>query len=86
VDLAVTILIGFGIGIMVELLLPGHTPGELVLAMFLGAAGALLTRYIGEKTEWYGIQEPLSFLVSGLGSILVLLLYGAFFRRGKHRR
>jgi uncharacterized membrane protein YeaQ/YmgE (transglycosylase-associated protein family) len=68
---------------MVELLLPAHTPGELVLAMVLGIAGALLARYIGEIAGWYGTNEPASFLASSVGAILVLLLYGGLFRRGR---
>jgi uncharacterized membrane protein YeaQ/YmgE (transglycosylase-associated protein family) len=82
-DLVVTIVIGVGIGTMVELLLPGHTPGELVLAMVLGIAGALLARYIGEIAGWYGTNEPASFLASSVGAILVLLLYGGLFWRGR---
>ena len=35
-------LIGVAVGAMVELLLPGHHASELVLAMLLGIAGALL--------------------------------------------
>jgi len=70
---------------MVELLLPGHTPGELILAMMLGVAGALLARYIGELAGWVGPGEPGSFLASIVGAIAILLLYGALFRRGYRR-
>jgi len=80
-DLVVTILIGFGIGVMVELLLPGHTPSELVLAMAIGIAGALLARYIGAMADFYDPGEGISFVASGLGAIILLLTYGAFFRR-----
>ena len=84
-DLVVVILIGVSIGTMVELLLPGHTPGELILAMMLGVAGALLARYIGELAGWVGAGEPGSFLASIVGAIAILLLYGALFRRGYRR-
>jgi uncharacterized membrane protein YeaQ/YmgE (transglycosylase-associated protein family) len=80
-DLLVTILIGIGAGTMVELLLPGHHASELVLAMLLGAAGALIARYAGERFGWYGIEEPIGFLASLLGAILILMIYGALFRR-----
>jgi uncharacterized membrane protein YeaQ/YmgE (transglycosylase-associated protein family) len=83
-DLIVAILIGLGIGVMVELLLPGHTLAELFLAMTLGVAGALLARYIGAIAGWYSTGEPVSFLASCLGAIGVLLLYGAFFRRKRN--
>ncbi len=83
-DLAVTIVIGLGIGVMVELLLPGHTPGELFLAMVLGVAGAMLARYLGEIAGRYGTAEPASFLASVMGAIIMLLIYGGLFRR-RHR-
>jgi len=87
-DLVVVILIGLGTGIMVELLLPGHTMAELFLAMVLGVAGALVARYAGTMAGWYSPEEPASFLSSCLGGILMLLIYGGLFRRnrrsGKH--
>jgi uncharacterized membrane protein YeaQ/YmgE (transglycosylase-associated protein family) len=85
-SLAVVILIGVGVGVMVELLLPGHTPGELVLAIFLGVAGALLARLIGERAGWFGAEEPESFIAAVLGAVVMLLFYGAFFRRIWHGR
>jgi len=85
-DLLVTVVIGLGIGVMVELLLPGHTPSELVLAMILGITGALLARYLGAFTGWYSPGEPESFLASLLAAVAVLLLYGALFRRNKRPR
>jgi uncharacterized membrane protein YeaQ/YmgE (transglycosylase-associated protein family) len=85
-NLVLTILIGVAIGIMVELLFPGHTMGELMLAMGLSVAGALLARYIGERGGWFGTEEPESFVSSALGAIVVLLIYGIFFRRSKRQR
>lgn len=76
------ILIGLAAGATVELLLPGHTAGELFLAMMLGVAGALLSRYIGERTDWWEVEAPESYVAAACGSIAILLLYGVFFRRG----
>jgi len=84
--LLITIAIGLGVGIMVELLLPGHTPSELVLAIFLGMAGALLARFAGERGGWFDADQPESFVAAGLGAVIILLLYGLFFRRGRHPR
>lgn len=80
-NLVVVILIGVGIGAMVELLLPGHHPTELILAMLLGVMGAVVAHYIGMLLGWYGPGDPGAFLASGLGAVIVLLLYGAAFRR-----
>jgi uncharacterized membrane protein YeaQ/YmgE (transglycosylase-associated protein family) len=84
-DLVVTILIGLAVGTMVELLLPGHHPSELVLAMLLGIAGALVSHFVGNSLGWFGAGDPLDFLVSVLGAALTLVLYGLVFRRKKQR-
>jgi len=80
-DLLVTILIGLAVGAMVELLLPGHHMSELVLAMLLGIAGALVAGLIGHFAGWYATGEPVGYLAAILGAIIVLLMYGALFRR-----
>ena len=83
-NLVITMLIGLGIGTMVELLLPGHSKSELVLAVLLGIAGAVLARLVGERGGWFTKADPASFVGSALGAIVVLLVYGALFRR-RHR-
>jgi uncharacterized membrane protein YeaQ/YmgE (transglycosylase-associated protein family) len=55
---------------------------ELVQAMLLGIAGALLARFIGERAGWFGTQDAESFIASLFGAIIVLVLYGLLFRRG----
>ena len=80
--LVITILIGVAIGAMVELLLPGHSAAELVLAL-LGTAGALLGRLFGERTRLYGTDEPMAVIGSVISAIVVLAIYGLLFRRGK---
>jgi len=80
-SLLITVSIGLAVGVMVELLLPGHRPLELIFAMLLGVAGALLTRFIGAKIGWFGTEEPESFVTSGLGSIVLLTLFGLFLKR-----
>jgi len=84
--LIITMLIGLGIGTMVELLLPGHTASELVLAIFLGVAGALVARFVGEAAGWFQPQEPASYVGAVAGAIVVLLLYGLVFRQRRRAR
>jgi uncharacterized membrane protein YeaQ/YmgE (transglycosylase-associated protein family) len=84
-DLVVTILIGLAIGLVGELMLPGHTGCEFILAMLLGIAGALLARHVGLKEGWFGTTEPRSFLASGMGSVVFLTVYALFFRKPNSR-
>ncbi len=83
-DLLVTILIGVGVGAMVELLLPGHNMHELLLAMLLGIAGALVSGFVGRWAGLYGPGESIAFLVALLGAITTLVLYGVFFRKRRN--
>jgi uncharacterized membrane protein YeaQ/YmgE (transglycosylase-associated protein family) len=85
-DLLIVVLIGMGIGIMVELLLPGHTASELFLAVALAVAGALAANYIGAMAGWYGTGEPTSFLSSCVGAVVILLAWGLCFRRDQHQQ
>jgi len=85
-DLLIVVLIGTGIGIMVELLRPGHTVSELLLAVALAVAGALAAHYIGALADWYSAGEPTSFLASCVGAIVILLTWGVFFRRHQHQQ
>ena len=82
-DVLVTILIGVGVGVMVELLLPGHNMHELLLAMLLGIAGALVSEFVGRWAGFYSLGEGVGFVVAAFGAIATLVLYGVFFR--KHR-
>ena len=85
-DVAVTILVGLATGVMVELLLPGHTFAELVLAMALGIAGALLARLVGLWGDFFAGDEPAAFVAALIGAIVLLLFYGVLFRRHWKRR
>jgi uncharacterized membrane protein YeaQ/YmgE (transglycosylase-associated protein family) len=71
-NLVVSILIGLAIGVMVELLLPGHTPSELVLAVLLGVAGA----FRWGTRRLVSAEEPESFVAST--AVIILLVYGPF--------
>ena len=63
---------------MVELLLPGHNIHELLLAMLLGIAGALVSEFIGRWADLYGPGDAFAYLVAVLGAITTLVLYGVF--------
>lgn len=78
-NLVVAILIGVGVGVMVELLLPRHKISELLLAIFIGVAGSLVARYVAAAVGWVGTEQPDSFVASAVGAVLFLILYGILF-------
>ncbi|HLP26826.1 MAG TPA: GlsB/YeaQ/YmgE family stress response membrane protein [Acidobacteriota bacterium] len=79
-----TILIGLVVGIVAKFLMPGDDPGGIIMTILLGIAGAFIAGWIGRAAGWYAEGEPVGFIASVLGSILLLVLYRAAF--GRRRR
>jgi uncharacterized membrane protein YeaQ/YmgE (transglycosylase-associated protein family) len=80
-NILVTILIGFVIGIIAKFLMPGRDPGGFIITTLLGIAGAFVAGYIGRAAGWYAPGEPVSFLASVVGAIILLALYRLLFAR-----
>ena len=79
-----TILIGLVVGIVAKFLMPGDDPGGIIMTILLGIAGAFIAGYIGRAAGWYSEGEPVGFLASVAGSIVLLILYRVLF--GRRRR
>jgi uncharacterized membrane protein YeaQ/YmgE (transglycosylase-associated protein family) len=80
-DFVITTLIGVAVGAIAELLLAVHEIRELILTVVLGVCGALLTRYIGVNAGWFEAGAPASFVVSTIGAVTLLVIYGVLFRK-----
>ncbi len=80
-SLLTTIVIGLLIGIVAKFLLPGDDPGGMIVTILLGIAGAWIAGYIGRAAGWYGPGEPIGFVASVGGAIILLVLYRVLFRR-----
>ena len=84
-EILATILIGFVVGLLAKLVMPGRDPGGIIITTLLGIAGALLARYIGQYMGWYAPNEAAGFIASVGGAILLLVLYRLLFgRRVRH--
>jgi uncharacterized membrane protein YeaQ/YmgE (transglycosylase-associated protein family) len=83
-SIIVTILIGLVVGIIAKFLLPGDDPGGIILTILIGIAGSFIAGYIGRAAGWYSEGEPVGFLASVAGSIVLLLLFRMLF--GRRRR
>lgn len=79
-----TILIGLVVGIVAKLLMPGDDPGGVIMTILLGIAGAFVAGWIGRTAGWYAEGEPVGFIASVLGAIVLLVLYRVLF--GRRRR
>ena len=75
------VVIGFVIGLIARLLMPGRDPGGFILTILLGIAGSFVATYIGQHFGWYRQGQPAGFIGAILGSILILLVYRLLTRR-----
>ena len=78
-----TILIGLIVGVVAKLLMPGKDPGGFIITTLIGIAGAMLAKFIGQALNWYNEGDPVGFLASVLGAVLLLFLYRVVTGRGK---
>jgi uncharacterized membrane protein YeaQ/YmgE (transglycosylase-associated protein family) len=79
------LLIGLVVGIVAKFLMPGNDPGGFIVTALLGIAGSFVAGMAGKALGWYGDGEPVGFIASVLGAMLLLFLYRLFTKgRGHH--
>ena len=70
-----TILVGFFIGLIARALKPGDDRMGLLMTTLFGVGGALMAKYTGEWMHWYRADEPVGFIASVLGAIVLLTVF-----------
>lgn len=70
-DLIVTIIVGFIVGVIAKFLMPGKDGGGLILTTLLGIAGAFVGSFIARGL---GISGSVGWIGSVLGAMLILLV------------
>lgn len=85
-EIITMLVIGLIIGILAKFLTPGKDPGGIIITILLGIAGSFLAHYVGSAVGWYSEGEPVGFIASVLGAIILLLIYRMLFGRSKRER
>lgn len=67
-------VIGFVVGLVARAILPGTQSLGIILTAVLGIAGSFLAGFTGRAMGWYAEGEPIGFLASVVGAILLLLI------------
>ena len=81
----IAIFIGFIIGVLAKMLMPGRDPAGFVVTVLLGIGGAVVARWLGSLIGLYAPGQPAGFLASVVGSLLLLSIYRvAFGKRLSH--
>lgn len=71
-----TLFIGLIAGFVARALKPGDDSMGWIMTAILGVAGAFLAGYLGVALGFYQQGEPVGFIASVIGAILLLVIYG----------
>lgn len=71
-----TLFIGLIAGFVARALKPGDDGMGWIMTAVLGVAGAFVAGYLGVALGFYQKGEPVGFIASVIGAILLLVIYG----------
>ncbi len=69
-------IIGFVVGLIARAILPGTQSLGIILTAVLGIAGSFAAGFLGQAMGWYAKGEPVGFLASVIGAIVLLFIVG----------
>jgi uncharacterized membrane protein YeaQ/YmgE (transglycosylase-associated protein family) len=69
------VIVGFFIGLVAKIVMPGRDPDGFMITILVGIGGAMLGGSIGRLLGWYGEGDPAGFLMAVLGALLLLVTY-----------
>ena len=78
-----TLLIGFVCGLLARAIKPGRDKLGIIMTILLGVGGALLARFVGSSMGWFEPEQPIGFLASLVGAVVLLVIYAMV--RGRSR-
>jgi len=76
-SILVMIIVGLVVGAIAKLLMPGPDPGGMIITILLGIAGSIVAGFLGRSLGWYAEGDPVGFIASVIGAILLLAVYRA---------
>lgn len=74
-----SVLIGLLVGVVAKVVMPGKDPGGFILTALLGIAGAMVASWIGGSLGFYRMGDPVGFIASVIGAMVILLFYRLLF-------
>jgi uncharacterized membrane protein YeaQ/YmgE (transglycosylase-associated protein family) len=73
--LLMTIIVGFVVGVIAKLIMPGKENMGFIVTTLLGIAGSLVATYIGQAVGWYEAGRGAGWIGSIVGAFLLLWIY-----------
>ena len=81
-SIIVTIIVGFLVGLIARAIMPGNQAMGWIMTTILGIVGSLVASYGGAALGLYPAGSPVGWIVSIIGAIVVLFLYGLVTKKG----
>ncbi len=78
-----TIVSGLVVGAIAKMLMPGSDPGGWIVTIVLGIAGAFVASMTGQALGFYHAEEPVGWIASVLGAVVLLVIYRFTVGRGE---
>lgn len=69
------LIIGLIVGAIAKFLMPGKDPGGFIITIIIGIVGSMVAGFLGRSLGWYAQGEPVGFIASVAGAILLLVVY-----------
>ncbi len=76
--LIATIFVGFIVGVIAKLIMPGKENIGLIMTTILGVVGALVATFAGQAIGWYQAGQGAGWIGSIVGAFVVLWGYMKF--------
>lgn len=73
-----SLIIGFFVGLIAKVIMPGKDPGGWIITILLGIGGSFTSHFIGSTLGWYAENDVPGFFASVFGAVLLLGLYRFF--------
>jgi len=71
-------IFGLIVGLVARALVPGEQHAGLIVTCILGILGGWLGGFIGRALGWYKEGHPAGFLMSVVGAMILVVVYGKF--------
>jgi len=76
--LLTAIIIGFVVGVIAKLIMPGKENMGFIVTTLLGIAGSIVATYAGQAVGWYQAGQGAGWIGSIIGAFLLLWIYQKF--------
>ena len=71
-----TIVVGLIVGAIARFVMPGEQSMGWIMTILLGIGGSVVAGVIGRAMGWYAPDQPVGWIASVLGAVLVLFIVG----------